>query len=75
MWARLALAWLLFAPGGYIAVNVLGGGPAVAMLCLVVYLALLAAVLAWRFYVAAAWRDIDLTGADEADESARVTKE
>ena len=64
MWARMALAWLLFTPGAYLAVNVLGGGPVTAMLCLVLYLAALAVALAWRFYVSGAWRDIDLTGDD-----------
>lgn len=57
--ARLVLAWCVFTPAAFIAVRVLGGGPVEAMGCLVLYLALLAAALAWRFR-SGAWRRIDL---------------
>ena len=61
LWARLAIAWLVFAPGAYASVRWLGAGHRVATIWIVVYLALLAAVLAWRFR-RGAWRRIDLTG-------------
>ena len=57
--ARLVLAWLVFAPAAFVAVRVLGGGPRAAMGCLVMYLALLAGALAWRFK-SGAWRRIEL---------------
>jgi MATE family multidrug resistance protein len=61
MWARLALAWLVFVPVAIVGVNVLGGGPVVAMLCIVGYVVLLALLFLWRFRTGA-WRRIDLTG-------------
>lgn len=64
MWTRLTLAWLVFTPLSLITVNVLGGGPVIAILCMLVYIALLAAAFAWRFYVSRAWRHIDLTGSE-----------
>ena len=67
MWARLTLAWAFFTPGAIVAVQVLGGGPNVAITCVVLYLAALALLLVWRFYTGA-WRDIDLTGSDPGDE-------
>lgn len=65
MWARVGIAWLVFVPGTYVSLRYFGGGYAVATLWLVVYLALLAAVLALRFS-SGAWRRIDLTGGPRA---------
>lgn len=59
LWARLAIAWAFFAPGSWISVRVLGGGDAVAVAWLVVYLAVLALVLLLRFR-SGAWRRIVL---------------
>jgi MATE family multidrug resistance protein len=59
MWARVALAWLVFAPGSYISVRVLGGGGPVAVGWFVAYLWALALVLLWRFR-SGAWRRIAL---------------
>jgi MATE family multidrug resistance protein len=59
LWARLAIAWLVFAPGSWISVRVLGGGDLAAMAWLVAYLALLSLVLLARFR-SGAWRRIDL---------------
>jgi multidrug resistance protein, MATE family len=63
MYARLALAWVLFIPAGVLSVMVFEGGEVAAMLCLVSYLAALAGALTWRFR-SGAWRRIDLTGAE-----------
>jgi len=57
--ARLILAWLVFTPAAILVVIVWDGGAVGAMLCLVGYLALLAAALAYRFR-AGAWRRIEL---------------
>lgn len=57
--ARLVLAWCVFMPAAYLAVEVWDGGPAEAMACLVGYLGLLAAAFAWRFK-SGAWRKIEL---------------
>ncbi|HEX3766202.1 MAG TPA: MATE family efflux transporter [Kofleriaceae bacterium] len=57
--ARLILAWLVFTPAAFAVVLWLGGGPVGAMLCLVGYLGLLAAALAWRFR-SGAWKRIEL---------------
>lgn len=65
MWVRVALAWVVFIPGVFVTLRVLGGGFLAGMLWIVVYLGLLAAVLALRFR-AGAWRRIDLTGARAA---------
>jgi MATE family multidrug resistance protein len=59
MWARLAIAWLVFVPGAYLLVTVRGGGPPAVMWCVVFYLACLAAALGWRFR-SGAWRRIHL---------------
>ena len=64
MWARMTLAWLVFTPFSIISVNVLSGGPNMAIACMVVYMMVLSSVLVWRFYTGA-WRDIDLTGSDD----------
>lgn len=61
MWARLAMAWLVFIPAAFVSVNVLGGGHVAAMLCIAGYVALLAVVFTRRFR-SGAWRHIDLTG-------------
>lgn len=63
MWVRLGLGWLLFIPSAVVAITVLGGGPVTAMLCVVAYMAALAALLTWRF-LSGAWRHIDLTGSE-----------
>jgi MATE family multidrug resistance protein len=60
LWARLLIAWLLFVPGSWLAVGVLGGGAVAAILAIVAYMAVLAGVLALRFR-SGAWRKIALT--------------
>jgi MATE family multidrug resistance protein len=62
MWARLALAWLVFVPGVLVTVRGFGGGDVAALAWVAGYLALLALTLALRFRTGA-WRKIDLTGA------------
>jgi MATE family multidrug resistance protein len=57
--ARLVVGWLVFVPGSWITVRLLGGGVVAAMLWLVLYLAILAAVLFLRFR-SGAWRSIEL---------------
>nr|MBA3502854.1 hypothetical protein [Deltaproteobacteria bacterium] len=57
--ARLVLAWAVFVPSAYLVVKRWDGGPVGAMLCLVGYLALLAALFAYRFR-SGAWRSIEL---------------
>lgn len=64
MWARIILAWAVFLPAAALVVWYRGGGPVAAVWCLVVYMAVLAAMLVWR-YRTGAWRSIDLTGRDE----------
>ena len=59
LWARIAIAWLVFAPGSWVSVRVLGAGDVVAVLWVVVYIAILAGVLYLRFHHAA-WRRIRL---------------
>lgn len=61
MWARVVIAWVVFVPGVTISMKLLEGSYVVATLWLIAYIALLAAVLAWRFG-GGAWRRIDLTG-------------
>ena len=56
---RTFLAWVVFLPASYAIVIHGGGGPIGAMLCLIGYLAVLAAALAYRFR-SGAWRDIAL---------------
>jgi MATE family multidrug resistance protein len=55
---RIALAWIVFTPTAYLVVK-LGGGPVGAMVCMIVYLALIAVALALRFRTGA-WRRIEL---------------
>jgi multidrug resistance protein, MATE family len=59
LWARLAIAWCIFVPGSYVTVRVMDAGYVVAVLWIVLYLGLLAAVLAARFW-AGHWRNIQL---------------
>jgi MATE family multidrug resistance protein len=61
MWARVALAWIVFMPPAWIAVRVFGGGVTTVMVALIVYLTLLAGALGARF-ASGKWRDIDLVG-------------
>jgi|HubBroStandDraft_2_1064218.scaffolds.fasta_scaffold131609_1 MATE family multidrug resistance protein len=66
MGARIALAWGVFVPLGWTAVVRRGGGVVTLMLVLIVYIALLAAALAWRF-ASGRWRDIELVEPDVGD--------
>jgi MATE family multidrug resistance protein len=59
MWVRIALAWLLFAPGSFVSVRVLGAGDTAAVGWLVLYLFALALFLLLRF-LSGAWRRIAL---------------
>ncbi len=59
LWARLIIAWCIFVPGSYLTVRVQGGNDVVAVLWVVLYLALLAAVLLVRFW-RGRWRQIEL---------------
>ena len=59
LWARLAIAWLVFVPGSYITVKYYGGADVGAMLWLIGYLVVLAGFLWWRFQ-GGAWRKIQL---------------
>jgi MATE family multidrug resistance protein len=59
MWIRAALAWLVFAPGSYVSVRLLGAGDATAVGWLVIYIFALALVLFVRFRTGA-WRRIAL---------------
>jgi MATE family multidrug resistance protein len=59
LWARLALAWLIFVPGAWISVRHFGAGELVAMLWLVVYIGGLALALYLRFR-GGAWRRFNL---------------
>jgi MATE family multidrug resistance protein len=57
--ARLILAWAVFTPAAIAVVFYWGGGAVGSMICLVAYLALLAAALGYRFR-SGAWRKIEL---------------
>ncbi|MHB8872160.1 MAG: MATE family efflux transporter [Myxococcaceae bacterium] len=59
LWARLAVAWLVFVPGSYVTVRYLGGGDLGAVVWLVAYLGLLAGVLYLRFR-SGVWRTLQL---------------
>jgi MATE family multidrug resistance protein len=65
MWARLVISWAIFVPLSCVLVLVLGLGPHAVMACLILYMALLAAALAYRF-ASGRWREIDLTGSRSA---------
>ena len=59
MWVRGLLAWGVFLPGSWISVNVYGGREKAALAWLLIYLALLAAILSLRFRNGA-WRKVQL---------------
>jgi multidrug resistance protein, MATE family len=59
LWARAALGWLVFVPGALLTTRVWGGRELAAASWLVVYLALLAGVLLWRF-AGGKWRTLEL---------------
>lgn len=59
MWMRIAIAWLIFAPGSYYTVRHLGGGDVVAVGWIVLYLFLLAVAL-WLRFRSGAWRLLQL---------------
>jgi MATE family multidrug resistance protein len=65
MWARIAIAWLVFVPGSWVSARVLRGGDTIAVLWVVAYMAILAGVLALRFR-GGAWRRIRLVEAPVA---------
>jgi MATE family multidrug resistance protein len=65
MWARVIVSWVVWAPGSWISVRLLGGGDAAAVAWLVLYLAVLALVLFLRFR-SGAWRRIVLVEATVA---------
>jgi MATE family multidrug resistance protein len=59
MWARLLLSWCLFVPAALVTERVFAAGPVASLLSLTGYLAVLAAVMAWRFR-SGRWRSIAL---------------
>ncbi len=59
LWARLALAWLVFVPGAWLSVRHFGAGEFVAMLWFVLYIGGLALALYLRFR-SGAWRRFNL---------------
>jgi MATE family multidrug resistance protein len=59
LYTRIAVGWLVWVPGSWAAVNLLGAGPTAASTWLVVYLGLLAGVLLLRFR-SGAWKRIQL---------------
>jgi MATE family multidrug resistance protein len=63
MYARVALAWAVFTPLGWVSVRVYDGGPNALMAAMIIYTALIALALTGRF-VTGRWRDIDLVGAE-----------
>ncbi len=58
--ARVTLAWVGFVPASVVAVFVFDAGSLTVVLCLVAYLAALAAAMVWRFR-SGRWRAIELT--------------
>ncbi len=60
-WARGIIAWVLFVPGAYVSVKVLGGGIGWAVFWLSAYLGVLALVL-WLRFRSGVWKTLDLTG-------------
>ena len=61
LYARVMLAWLVFTPASVVVVMVMDGGHVEAILCVAGYIAILSALLVWRFR-SGKWREIDLTG-------------
>jgi MATE family multidrug resistance protein len=61
MAARIVLAWVIFTPVAYVAVVWYGGGVLTVITAMVLYIALLGATLALRFF-SGRWRSIDLVG-------------
>jgi MATE family multidrug resistance protein len=59
MWARVAVAWVVFVPGSWISVRRLGGGERAAVGWIVVYLAAVSVLLLLRFR-AGTWRRLRL---------------
>ena len=59
MWSRIVLAWLVFLPGAWISVHLLGHGDVAALWWVVLYMGLLAIALLWRFSTGR-WREIRL---------------
>jgi MATE family multidrug resistance protein len=59
-YARAITAWFIFAPGAWVTVRVFGYAHVAALAWIVVYLAVLGAVLYWRFQ-RGAWRNFALT--------------
>ncbi|MEW5854744.1 MAG: MATE family efflux transporter [Myxococcota bacterium] len=64
LWARIVAAWAIMAPGSLLTVRA-GGNHNAALWWIVIYVALLAGVLLWRFR-RGAWRNIQLTEASLA---------
>jgi MATE family multidrug resistance protein len=60
-WARAIVAWLLFVPGAYVSVKILGGGIGWAVFWLAAYLGVLALIL-WLRFRSGVWKTMDLTG-------------
>jgi len=65
MAARIFLAWCVFTPGAWLSVLAYDGGPTAVMLSVIVYLFVLALILAYRFQ-SGAWQRISLVGPGEA---------
>lgn len=61
MWARLIIAWSFFLPASFVTVTWLGLGEVAAVLCIVVYMAILATVL-WRRWASDRWESLELVG-------------
>jgi multidrug resistance protein, MATE family len=59
MVARIVLAWFLFTPLAFIAVNVMHGGIVTVMTSMTVYIVCVAALMAFRFQMGR-WRTIEL---------------
>jgi len=65
LWARVVVAWALFAPGSFVTVRVLGGGDLAAVGWIVFYIAALALAL-WLRFRGGAWRRLVLVRAEPA---------
>lgn len=62
LWARMIIAWLIFAPGSYITVRYFGWGDKGSVMWVVGYMAVLSAVLLVRFR-SGKWKEIQLVEA------------